>query len=200
MILYLDFDGVLHHYDVIRNDRNRAVLRGMGTPFEYAQRLEQILEPYPNVEIVLSTNWVRTKGYDYARRQLRPALRKCIVGATWRKSFERDADFARWWISESTRYEQIMRDVARRHPADWIALDDDSRGWPTVAARHLVASDSKLGLSEPGVRLQLEGRLAHRMRATVGESVADRKKSAPEQHRRTRMPLVCGIRITDCAG
>ena len=62
VIIYLDFDGVLHHYDVYLDHSNRAVLRGMGALFEYASRLESILTPYPDIKIVLSTSWVRVKG------------------------------------------------------------------------------------------------------------------------------------------
>ena len=70
MIIYLDFDGVLHHYDVYLDQRNRTILRGMGALFEYAPRLESILATYPNIKLVLSTSWVRVKGFQYATERL----------------------------------------------------------------------------------------------------------------------------------
>ena len=158
-ILYLDFDGVLHHYDVYLDEKGRAILRGMGSLFEYAERLEAELAPYPSVRIVLSTNWVRVNGFDRSRRRLTPGLRERVVGATWHSAFEQDPDFSNWWIHEASRYEQIAHDVVRRNPADWLALDDDVIGWPDEAREHLVACAPLHGLSEPSTRLSLETRL-----------------------------------------
>ncbi|WP_445147262.1 HAD domain-containing protein [Dyella sp. Tek66A03] len=159
MILYLDFDGVLHHYDVYLDHRNRAVLRGMGTLFEYAEYLEQVLAPHPGIEIVLSTSWVRTKGFDRSRKKLPVNLRSRVIGATWHSRFEADDELMYWWVHHASRYEQITRDVARRKPSEWIALDDDDEGWPAEARSHLIACNPLIGLGEPGVRLALEDRL-----------------------------------------
>lgn len=158
-VLYLDFDGVLHHYDVHLDERNRPILRGMGTLFEYAEGLEAALAPYPDVQIVLSTSWVRVKGFDWSRRRLPSGLRERVVGATWRSAFELDPDFFSWWVQEASRYEQIAHDVALRKPIDWLALDDDDIGWPKGARSNLVACDPLFGLSEPSTRLSLEVRL-----------------------------------------
>lgn len=161
LILYLDFDGVLHHYDVRLDRRNRPVLRGTGTLFEYAQWLELILAPYSTVEIVLSTSWVRTKGFYQSRDRLPHGLRNRVIGATRKSQFELDDELAHWWIHHSSRYDQIVRDVARRKSCEWIALDDDDRGWPEEAREHLVHCDSMNGLGEPGTRKVLEERLSN---------------------------------------
>nr|WP_283255917.1 HAD domain-containing protein [Dyella humicola] len=161
LVLYLDFDGVLHHDDVWLDWRNRPYLRGPGTLFEYAERLVHILAPYPQVDIVLSTSWVRVKRFGYACKRLPPALRRRVIGATWHSRFALDDELVDWWMDRSTRYEQIARDARRRQPAQWLALDDDANGWPDAALAHLVRCDPQLGLSEPRVCLQLEERLAH---------------------------------------
>jgi hypothetical protein len=160
VILYLDFDGVLDPDDVGLDDNGRPALRGQGALFEYASRLERILAPHPALQLVLSTSWVRVMGYAYARRCLPPALRERVVGATWHTRFAEDDALATWWIHEASRYAHIAHDLARRQPQDWLAIDDDLRGWPADAGRHLVACDPRFGLSEPRVRLQLEKRLA----------------------------------------
>lgn len=158
-VLYLDFDGVLHHYDVYLDERGRAILRGMGSLFEYAELLEAELAPYPSVRIVLSTNWVRVNGFDRSRGRLPAALRERVVGATWHSVFEQDPDFSNWWIHEASRYEQIAHDVTRRNPPNWFALDDDAIGWPDEARQHLVACDPLRGLNEQSTCRSLELKL-----------------------------------------
>jgi len=159
MILYLDFDGVLHPDDVYLDHRNRPTLRGFGELFQYAGRLEQILAPYPAVQIVLSTSWVRIKGFDRSCRRLPPGLRQRVIGATWHSHMKRDREASDVWINDTPRYEQILHDVRRRRLAEWTALDDDDLGWPPAAKRHLIACDPTLGLSEPRVQLALKHRL-----------------------------------------
>ncbi|WP_266180809.1 HAD domain-containing protein [Dyella humicola] len=168
MILYLDFDGVLHHDDVRLDLHNRPYLRGSGTLFEYADRLTQVLAPYPQVKIVLSTSWVRVKRFSYAVGRLPVELRQRVIGATWHSRFMLDDELLDWWLNTATRYEQIIRDVRRRQPQQWLALDDDAEGWPDSASAHLVCCDSRLGLSESRVCRELEGRLAefHRIGIT----------------------------------
>lgn len=160
MILYLDFDGVLHHDDVWLDRHNRPYLRGAGVLFEYADRLTRILAPYPELKIVLSTSWVRVKRFSYSVDRLPAELRQRVVGATWHSRFKLDDELVDWWINTSTRYEQITRDVRRRHPLHWFALDDDAEGWPDSASAHLVRCDSSRGLGDSEVCRQLEDRLA----------------------------------------
>lgn len=167
MILYLDFDGVLHHDDVWLDTRNRPYLRGPGALFEYADRLVNVLEPYPGVDIVLSTSWVRVKRFSYSVKRLPIGLQQRVIGATWHSRFALDDELMGWWLHKATRYEQIARDVRRRQPSQWLALDDDGEGWPIDLNAHLVRCDPQLGLSEPGVRLQLEGRLAQLHRTST---------------------------------
>ena len=138
-------------------------LRGDGALFEHAALLEVLLAPYPLLKIVLSTSWVRMKGFDRARRRLPQGLRDRVIGATWHSRFKQDDSLRDWWVSQSSRYEQIYQDVVRRRPDDWMALDDDEWGWPSSEARHLVACDPTRGLGEWRTREAFERRLARRM-------------------------------------
>ncbi len=160
MILYLDFDGVLHHDDVRLDLHNRPYLSGSGALFEYANRLTQMLAPYPHIKIVLSTSWVRVKRFSYSVGRLPVELRQRVIGATWHSRFMLDDELLDWWLHNATRYEQIIRDVRRRQPLQWLALDDDAEGWPDSASVHLVHCDSRLGLSESRICQELEDRLA----------------------------------------
>ena len=169
MLLYLDYDGVLHPDAVYLDARNRVYLRGEDMLFEHATLLEALLAPYPLLKIVLSTSWVRIKGFDRACRRLPQALRERVIGATWHSRFMQDGQLLDWWVNHSSRYEQIRRDIVRRQPGDWMALDDDERGWPSSEARHLVACDPMRGLGEWRTREAFERRLAKRMACDLGE-------------------------------
>lgn len=162
-VLYLDFDGVLHGGEVGLDASRRPYLLGPGVLFEYADRLAAVLDPYPGVDIVLSTSWVRIKGYRYACTRLPAALQQRVIGATWHSRFGRNDELRFWWTASASRYDQIVSDVSRRRPARWLALDDDAQGWPARARQHLIQCDPVLGLGEPRVQCQLASRLADMM-------------------------------------
>lgn len=155
-VLYLDFDGVLHDEDVWWHPK-RGVY--MATPkrklFEWMHILEELLAPYPDVKIVLSTTWVAKRSFAYARRQLSPGLRKRVIGATFHSREMRRDEFG--YLSRGM---QIAGDVARRQPAAWFALDDDTERWPAWLLHHLIATDGGFGLSDPAVQEAVRARLA----------------------------------------
>ena len=82
MILFLDFDGVLHPDDAYLV-RGRPVLRAEGALFMWASPLAALLDAHPQVQIVLSTSWARELGFSRARRFLPDTLRARVIGATW---------------------------------------------------------------------------------------------------------------------
>ena len=126
LILYLDFDGVLHHENVLWHPRLGAYLSAPEgyTLFQHALLLEQLLEPYPEVRIVLSTSWVRRYGCSRTAKNLRPSLRARVIGATFHSRMEKEPFLA------APRGMQVWSDVLRRKPRDWLALDDDYLHWP----------------------------------------------------------------------
>jgi hypothetical protein len=84
-VLYVDFDNVLHG-DVLRF-RTPPTLRPEThgqTLFENAPILEILLEPYPDLKIVLSTSWVRELGFT----RVQEAPRK-LAAAGHRRDFSR---------------------------------------------------------------------------------------------------------------
>ncbi|MFX1803102.1 HAD domain-containing protein [Paraburkholderia sp. A1RO-5] len=156
-VLYLDFDGVLHPEDVWRRPGSGPYV---ATPaghklFEHASLLVALLAPYPDVRIVLSTNWVRVLGsVRKVAHRLPEPLRARVVGATFHGDM--DADL----YANMPRGMQVWADVRRRHPAAWLALDDQNDGWPDAALDHLVLTDPVLGISEPGVYRTMQAKLA----------------------------------------
>ncbi|MDM4768309.1 HAD domain-containing protein [Pelomonas sp. SE-A7] len=155
MILYLDFDGPLHPDAVYITASGQVELRAPGHRlFESMHLLEAVLEPHPSVRVVLSTSWVFMKSFSFARRQLSPSFQSRVVGATFHSREDRDS------FSRMTRWQQIARDVARRRPHTWIALDDDDFEWPDEQRHHLVKADEWLGLQDANCRLRLAEALA----------------------------------------
>lgn len=156
-MLYLDFDGVLHPEDVWRHP-TRGIYLGPGGAghqlFENAQLLQDLLGPYPQVSIVLSTSWVRVLRFSKAKAFLPPDLASRVVGAT----FHSGMDDAAW--SDLPRGKQVERDVARRQPSEWVAIDDTNEGWSGSAGSHLVLTDPVEGIRKPAVLARLEAVLA----------------------------------------
>lgn len=145
-VLYLDYDGVLHHENVLRHPRRGIYAGPPGfVLFEHAPLLETLLERFPEVRIVLSTSWVRVLSYSRALERLPRGLQMRVIGATFHS--EMDAEI----FASKTRGRQVLEDVARRQPKSWIALDDTNEGWPTEIQNQVVITDERLGISAPGM-------------------------------------------------
>ena len=153
MILFLDYDGVLHP-DSAYLVRGRPVLRATGGLFMWAEPLSSLLVDHPHVQIVLSTSWARELGYSRARKCLPEVLRGRTVGATWHSAMaiNMNGDYRprsrdTWW-DRATRYQQIKRYVDRAQLVDWIAVDDNPEGWSDADRHRVVHTDPDRGLSD----------------------------------------------------
>lgn len=160
-VLYLDFDGVLHPSQVFRRRGGGLHLpvhfqeRGHRL-FEHAGLLVELLEPYPDVGVILSTSWVRVLGYDKARSHLPADLASKVVGATYHSRMQ----YGRPEFEQMSRGQQVLADVERRRPGAWLAVDDDGELWPATHLEKLVLSHPDAGISGPSVRQGLEEALA----------------------------------------
>lgn len=177
MILFLDFDGVLHP-DAVHLERGRPVLRAEGELFMWVGHLVEALANHPDVRIVLSTSWARELRFTRARDRLPAELRSRVIGATWHSGMATDADHRplgreTWWDS-ATRYQQIRRYVDRAGLTDWIAVDDHPEGWADADRDKLVATDSNLGLSAPSSCVRLAAAVGNMASAwAVADAMAD---------------------------
>ena len=155
-ILYLDFDGPLHYDNALRHPRRGVYL--MAPPgyvlFQHVGLLEDALKPYPEVLIVLSTSWVKALSFSRAKKRLTSNLQSRVIGATYHTQMNR------FNFEDMTRAEQILDDVQRRRPRDWLALDNDGWQWPAVHRDHLVLTDDCDGLSVPAVLHEFRQKLA----------------------------------------
>lgn len=154
-VLYLDFDGPLHHDNCLWHPRRGAYLHAPPghTLFQHAPLLDELLAPYPHIRIVLSTSWVLQYGCSGTAKRLPPGLRSRVIGAT----FHSRMDLA--VFRSRSRWQQIWDDVLRRSPGSWLAIDNDFADWPLELRRHLVATDDVYGISPPRVRDDLRLRL-----------------------------------------
>lgn len=157
MILFLDFDGVLHP-DSVFVTRKGPKLQGEGQLFMWMPILEAELSPFPDVELVLSTSWVRHMGFTRAKKRLSVELQSRVVGATWHSSMANAWADQVWW-DQTSRYGQIMRYVGRAGVAQWLALDDDVDGWAASNRHRLIRSDGCKGLSDEVTAQDLRAKL-----------------------------------------
>jgi len=161
LVVYLDFDGVLHDDAVYWSKQEGIHIRMPGRSlFEWAPILELLLAPHPTVKIVLSTSWVRVKNFEFAKRKLPVSLQERVIGATYHRR-----EMRKWEFDNMTRGAQIVADVKRRRPTHWLAVDNDDKGWPEDYREHLVKTQDRLGLSDPKVQLELQTRLAQLVRS-----------------------------------
>jgi hypothetical protein len=155
-ILYLDFDGVLHHENCFWHPRRGAYL--CAPPryqlFQHAELLAQLLEPYPDVKIVLSTSWIRRYGVSKSAKRLPGSLQARVIGGTFHSRYMRDDEF-----QILPRGQQVFEDVQRRRPRAWLALDDNGEGWPAEHAHRHIQTHIYEGLSDPDVLEAFQNKL-----------------------------------------
>ncbi|MDB5824572.1 MAG: hypothetical protein JWR21_3276 [Herminiimonas sp.] len=143
MILFLDFDGVLHP-----SDRRHGCL-------SCRAHFERVIRDYASVDIVISSDWRR----DYSIKQLRSYfsydVAERIIGVTPDfviQGFDLDYRFVREREIESWRGD------AGREREGWIALDDtdllfSTLCWNLVLVDRLTGFDDR---AEAQLRAKLE--------------------------------------------
>lgn len=149
-VLYVDFDGVLQPEPVFWHPRRGTYLHPSlvadgHSLFEHAPLLEQLLEPYPDLRIVLSTSWVRQFRFLRTSKFLTPGLQARCVGATFHTRMDRRE------FDELLRGQQVLADVTRRRPSVWLALDDTDEGWHASQRDNVIITDMIQGIAEPTV-------------------------------------------------
>jgi Swiss Army Knife RNA repair-like protein len=141
VIVFLDFDGVLHPDPC--SDPARL--------FESAPRLTQVVEEFPEIALVLSTAWRHTHSYEQMLGPLPAALRQHVIGCTPTfGDFEpvtalipycRQAECMQW-----------MRQ-GRLQDEPWLALDDRPSGF-TPYCENLITCHPRYGF-DPTVSARL---------------------------------------------
>lgn len=156
LALYLDFDGVLHHENVLWHPKKGAYLCAppQYTLFQHADLLVSLMAPYPDIKIVLSTSWVRSYGCANTAKRLPIELRRRVIGATFHSQMDEPL------FVDTPRGVQVWRDVVRRNPKDWLALDDDHADWPTWCLNNYIQTHEHEGIGDPAVLRRIKDKLA----------------------------------------
>lgn len=114
MILFLDFDGVLHPEPCF--DRTQF--------FSFLPKLEMVLHDFPSVKIVISSTWRENRSLHELRGFFSETIRHRIIGTTphWRDctelleiiGFQRQTEIEAWLRNSPEPWES------------WIVIDDKS--------------------------------------------------------------------------
>lgn len=169
MIIFLDFDGVLHPDAVYHISNKPLQLRATGTLMMHASVLEDILDGHdPNgyIRIILSTSWIRVLGFNKTLKKMTPGLRSRVDGATWHSGMSkwdgRPYSRATDPFNAITRWKQIDWYLHRHNVQNWIAIDDLHSGaetWPDNLRDRLVLTDGNKGLECPNTQAELKMKL-----------------------------------------
>ena len=153
LIVFLDFDGVLHP-DPCRDEQL----------FECAPRLAQTLEEFPETSVVLSTSWRTFMNLEQLVVAFDPELRWRVIGVTPRFAdfsaprglvpYRRQAECVQW-LNENG-----MND------APWIALDDRA-SWFEPYCENLVTCDALVGFDDGAAGRLRTGLLRARRHMTL---------------------------------
>ena len=111
-VLFLDFDGVLHRADEPSIGGNGEYI-WRESHFCWKGHLEDLLKAYPNVGIVLSTDWRQYHDMEFLQELLGPALGERLLGVMP-------------IVQNGNRAEAIKTEASRLQIAHWIGLDDHS--------------------------------------------------------------------------
>ena len=140
VILFLDFDGVLHP-------------AGCHTPRHFCElpRFEAVMREYPDVRIVISSAWQREFPLPALRALFSSDVAARIIGRTLTADPRGDA---------KTRHQQIWFYLGRAGAtrARWIALDDAETQFPRHCPQ-LVLCDPACGFDQHAAQ-QLIARLS----------------------------------------
>lgn len=153
-VLYADYDHCLHSCDAYVTATGVVPSEPSAPFFEFAAVLEDLLAPYPALQIVLSTSWVEVLGFEEARDSLPLAsLRARVVGAT----FNPEEHLMRAW-REIPRGQQVRRHAERYGIKRWLAIDDMRAGFDGYET-HLVHCQQGVALGDKDVQRVLAERL-----------------------------------------
>lgn len=147
MILFLDFDGVLH-------PEGEAHILSGGVDFCFLPRLEALLREFPFVKIVISSSWREQLRYKTLLKPFSSDIRARILGATPHSGFGLPPPYGK-------REGEILAWLQIHDAIDepWIALDDAY--WQFGHCKdHLVVCGSLTGFDDKAgaeLRARFEG-------------------------------------------
>jgi hypothetical protein len=113
MILFLDFDGVMHPID-------------QHNLFCREEHLARVLRKFPDVEIVISSSWRLTHSLQNMQSFFLTDMRSRVIGVTPIIDIEGSVNCGCTRFLEIQKY---LADTGNQH-RNWVALDDDASLFP----------------------------------------------------------------------
>ncbi|CAD6529263.1 hypothetical protein LMG27952_02280 [Paraburkholderia hiiakae] len=159
--LFVDFDGTLHAGNAYIGEDDEITLDTGRPLLEFAPLLVELLAPYPDVEIVLTTSWGRRLSVERVIAYLPPELRPRVVGTTSsikpRRSYVLDG---------TERTHVIASYVYGKRLKHWLAIDDAVFGAerfgqePGELVGHFLLLDPTRGISDENAQQRIRQWLA----------------------------------------
>jgi len=147
--LFVDFDGTLHVGNAYIDDAGEISLDTGRPLLEFAPLLVDLLAPYPKVEIVLTTSWVRRLPEERVIAYMPPELRPRVVGTTSSIKPRRS------YVLDGTERTDVIRSYAYgKRLKHWLAIDDAVFGAerfgrePGELTDHFLLLDPTRGISD----------------------------------------------------
>jgi hypothetical protein len=135
MILFLDFDGVLHPEPCYDQDKL----------FCFLPRLEKILLEFPNINVVVSSTWRDTRSLNTLRGFFSESIHQRIIGVTPRwQDYPELFDVVGY--QRQTEIEAWLRGSGEPW-LPWVAIDDKSYLFRPFL-RNLIKTESSSGFNE----------------------------------------------------
>lgn len=141
MILFLDFDGVLHP---------RAPGQGL---FSNLAKLEAVLREFEFVEVVITSTWREDMPFEQLRELFSPDIQPRIIGTTPIMEVEFPAG------PHGSREEEIrlFLEQGNHKSRPWIALDDEEKLF-RPGCLNLIQCQAMIGFDD-AIEMQLRARL-----------------------------------------
>lgn len=151
MLLFLDFDGVLHP---------RAPA---GRYFSNIPRLEAVLRDYQFLQVVVSSSWREVRDFEELQQYFSEDLQGRIVGVTPIHDFD---PFTEFLGSRQREVEEYLEQAGGQAPL-WLALDDEE-GLYDPDCPNLIKCHSLIGLDE-----QVDTELRRRLDVVFGSGAGN---------------------------
>ena len=149
IFLYLDFDGVLHPDGEDAIDKNGRLCHNPNL-FCWLGDLEQVLDDFPQVRIIVSSDWRRL----FDDESLIAILKR--LGWRFHSVVECIAP---------SRYAEILQDAESKKISYWLALDDHQTiKLATTADERLIFCNPESGIGAPARQEELKHKIVDLIR------------------------------------
>ncbi|MGF6572563.1 hypothetical protein SAMN05443245_4614 [Paraburkholderia fungorum] len=159
--LFVDFDGTLHVGNAYIDDAEEITLDTGRQLLEFAPLLSELLAPFPDVQIVLTTSWARRLPEDRVIGYLPLELRARVIGTTGSIKPRRS------YVLDGTERTDVITSYAYgKRLKHWLALDDSVFGVerfgrePGELVDNFLLLKSSVGISDGAILTRIAKWLA----------------------------------------